>query len=101
MEELSKRVKKFKGKPPYNIQRGYALIIINDEFLTLKNRPGAIDLRNIKAVCDKAGITTHYKENGPLKTRNLSFADMVGLFEEMSKQGFKVENCFFCYISSH
>ena len=104
MEELSKRVKKIKVKPPYNIQRGYALIIINDEFLTLENRPGAmVDLQNIKAVCDKAGITTHYEENGPLKTRNLSFADMVGLFEEMSKQDFKVEkyDAFFCFISSH
>ena len=101
---MSQRIKRFKAAPPYNIERGYALIIINDKFPTMKNpdRRGAlVDLDNIKAFCDKAGIAIHYKEDDPLKTHNLSFAGMAGLFEEMSKQDFKDYDAFFCFISSH
>ena len=89
---------------PYTIQRGYALIIINDKFPSMRNpdRRGAeVDLRNIKAFCVKTGITIHYKEDDPLKTHDLSFAGMAGLLEEVSKQDFKDYDAFFCFISSH
>ena len=94
-------IKDLKVEPPYNIQRGYALIIINDKFKQMRNpdRPGAlVDLDNIKAFCDKVGITV---ADNRYQTRNLSFAGMAGLFEEVSKQDFKDYDAFFCFISSH
>ena len=94
-------IKDLKVEPPYNIQRGYALIIINDKFKQMRNpdRPGAlVDLDNIKAFCDKAGITV---EDNRYQTRNLSFSDMAVLFDKVSEQDFNDYDAFFCFISSH
>ena len=95
------RMERLNRMPTHNIRRGFALIIVNEEFSQgIPNLPGTRqDKENIMQFCTRAGFEI-YSET---ETENLTSVQMISLFDVMSRKNFddNAYDAFICFISSH
>ena len=98
IEELINKIKELEVES-HDIRKGFALIIINENFKkqNLRRHGAHVDKQNIKEFCRKAGFI----HDDLLKTDDLTFAAMAKLFEDVSGKDFKEYDAFICFISSH
>ena len=99
IEELNMRMRSLSVMPKHYIRRGFALIIVNEDFSRgIENLPGTRqDKKNILQFCTRAGFTIHSET----ETKNLTFFQMISLFDKMSRENFDDNDAFICFISSH
>ena len=99
IEELNMRMRSLSVMPKHYIRRGFALIIVNEDFSSgIENLPGTRqDKKNILQFCTRAGFTIHSET----ETKNLTFFQMISLFDKMSRENFDDNDAFICFISSH
>ena len=97
------------------IRRGFALVLVNDEFKHREKRIGAQqDKFNIMKFCERAKFTVNDIKNLKLKntsglkfdsrglnTHNLTAEQMNDVFKTVSKGDFSSYDAFVCFISSH
>jgi hypothetical protein len=103
----------------HEIQNGFALVIVNEEFKPpTERRKGAhVDREKIVNFCNLANFTVNdisglnlssaekrqlkFTAEGRLETQDLTAAEMSDIFRIISKADFRPYDAFICFISSH